>query len=154
MENFTITTDKALVDADLLMINEPSLPEAMRQLELSEALVGLVDEKPVAVCLLVKRKGFYEVTNLAVAEPFEGTDAARELLLYACDYIRAKGEVYIVEVGAGNADLARHKTLMAMGFRVVGVWRDHFLRNVRFVKEIDGVPNCDLLRYQIDLRNA
>ncbi|MCL2579962.1 MAG: hypothetical protein FWE32_08010 [Oscillospiraceae bacterium] len=153
MENLEILTDKALVDADLLLLSEPSLPEAMRQLDMSEALVGMVSGKAVAVCLFVKRKHHYDVINLSIAPEYGESDAAKEMLLYAFDYIRAKGE-NLIEIGAGNAELFRHKALMSMGFRVIGVWRDHFLRKSRPINDIDGIPNCDLLRYQIDLRYA
>jgi GNAT superfamily N-acetyltransferase len=152
MNDFSIVTDKTLVDVELLLQNEPSLPEAMRQLNLSEAFVAVRGERTAGVCLLSKRRGCYDITNLAVdpAPQYEGVD--KELLFYALDYIRIQGERF-VEIGAGNADLDRHELLTRLGFRVVGVWSDHFMREGRMAVMLCGVLNQDLLRYRLDIKD-
>jgi hypothetical protein len=42
MDNFSITVSKDLADVDLLLQEQPSLPEAMRQLNLCDAFVGVL----------------------------------------------------------------------------------------------------------------
>ena len=149
MSDFSIVMDKELVDAELLMQNEPSLPEAMRQLNLCEAFVGVKGGQAICVCLLAKRKGYYDVVNLAIDAMHQNIGADKELLLYTLDYVRVQGGA-LVEIGAGNAEFRRHEMLISLGFRVVGVWRDHFQTTAQNIP----VPNLDMLRYRIDLRNA
>lgn len=153
MDDFTIVTDKTRVDVDLLLQHEPSLPEAMRQLNLSEAFIAVKGERTVGVCLLSRRKGYHDVVNLA-AEPLRA-DAGidKELLLYVIDYVRVQGGRF-VEIGAGSADLARHEMLLRLGFRVVGVWTDHFVKEGRMAPPEDGILNRDMVRYRIDLKDG
>jgi len=146
--------DKTMASADLLMLNEPSLPEAMRQLNLCDAFVAVKDAaKAICVCLLAKRKDFYDVVNLALDQDYINSGADKEVLLYALDYVRAQGG-NIVEIGAGNAELRRHEMLIALGFRVVGVWRNHFPPNTKAAAPQNPVPNLDMIRYRFDLRGT
>lgn len=151
MDGFMIVMDKELASVDLLLQNEPSLPEAMRQLNLCDAFVGLAGDRAIAVCLLAKRKGYYDVVNLAVDARYEDTDACHELLMYVLDYVRVQGGVF-VEAGAGNAHTRRHGMFMRLGFRVVGVWADHFLEKTGRQTLENGILNRDMIRYRINLR--
>ncbi len=149
MENFSISINKDLVDVDLLLQDQLSLPEAMRQLNLCEAFVGVLSGRTVAVCLLAKRKNYYDIVNLAVAALPEDTGVIYELLMYVMDYVRVQGGRF-VEIGMGNAELRRHALLIRLGFRVVGVWGDYFARGGETAQP-GKVVNRDLLRYRIDL---
>lgn len=150
MSDFNIVMNKELVTADLLMQNEPSLPEAMRQLNLCEAIVAEKDGAAICVCLLKKREEHYEIVNLAFDKRHLNTNADRELLFFVLDSVRAQGGKS-VEIGAGNAEMRRHEMLITMGFRVVAVWRDHFPAGVASTDKRITVPNRDMLRYRIDL---
>ncbi len=150
MDNFSITVSKDLADVDLLLQEQPSLPEAMRQLNLCDAFVGVLGGRTVAVCLLAKRKHYHEIVNLAVAPLQEESEVIYQLLMYVMDYVRVQGGRF-VEIGAGDADLRRHALLIRLGFRVVGVWSDYYLRNGRVTGPGNKTVNRDMLRYRIDL---
>ena len=150
MSDFEIVMYKTLVKPELLLRDEPSLPEAMRLLNLCEAFVAVKGGKAISVCLLSSSKGHYNVTCLALDENHSGTGADKELLLYALDYARARGGAS-VEIGTGNAQLKRHEMFTMMGFRVVGVWRDHFPgKGDNSTSSGSPIPNRDLLRYRIE----
>ena len=145
MNDFAIVMDKDLVDVDLLMLNEPLLPEAMRQLNLCEAIVGVRSGQTICVALLAKRKGYFDIVNLALDKGHGQSGADKELLLYTLDWVRAQGGS-LVEIGADTTDLVRHEMFINMGFRVVGVWRDRLPQG-------GADSQRDILRYRIDLRS-
>ncbi len=149
MDNFSIVANKDLADIDLLLREQPSLPEAMRQLNLCDTFVGVLGGQTVAVCLLARRKNYFEIVNLAVASIPEESEVTYQMLMYVMDYVRVQGGSYI-EIGVGDGDFRRHALLIRMRFRVVGVWRDYFARS-KHAEQGNRPAHRDMLRYRIDL---
>ncbi len=81
MEGLLITMDKEQARQELLLLDQPSLPEAMRQLNLCDAFLGMIGGHNVAVCLLSKRKKCHEVVNLS-ADPAVSDEVLTEVLFY------------------------------------------------------------------------
>lgn len=151
LNGYEVVMDKERVNIDLLLQNEPSLPEAKRQLNLCQAFVGLLDGKDVAVALLTKRKGYFDIVNLGVNPSYQDTPAEYELLLFMLDYIRVHGERFL-EIGVPSVDFRRHALLIRLGFRVVGVWANHCNGEVHTLEDGSQITNRDMLRYRIDLQ--
>ena len=151
MEGFKIVTDKDKIDVDLLLTADPSLPQVMRNLNQSYSFAGLLGDRTVAVCLLDKKDDVYDIVNLAIKQDFQNKGLAKEMVRFALDYVRAHGGRY-VEAGAGNSNIPMYVLLQKLGFRVVGVWKNHFISDTPQPHTANFIVDRDMIRFQLDLR--
>ena len=68
-----------------------------------------------------------EIMNLSINEKWQGKGYAKALIEYACLFSAANG-YRIVEIGTGNSSLNQLALYQKVGFRMVEIVRDYFIR--------------------------
>ena len=91
-----------------------------------------------------------EIRLLEVAPDWRHSDIGLRLLMELADALRSAG-VRREVAGAGNAELDRIELLTRAGFRMAYVERDGCSPERGWIPAGDGVPNRDVLWFEIDL---
>ncbi len=153
MYEFTINELRANEDIpfELLLLADPS-PKAIRKyITDGEMFVGRANGEVVGVIVLVDRGASAdEVINVAVDEAYQGRGIGNKLIRYAMAYTKCKGKNYL-EIGTGNSSLGQLALYQKLGFRIVGVDQDFFMRNYDEVIYENGIQCVDMIRLSMNL---
>lgn len=136
----------------LLLLADPDSQQVMRYLPDSRVLALAADEHIVGVVVITDRaEGEAEVTNLAVDEAWQGHGLGRRLLESAIAQARARG-LQRLAIATGNSSLAQLGLYQRVGFRIVGVDPDYFVRHYPEPIIENGIACRDQLRLVLELR--
>ena len=123
---------------------ETYLPDS-RLLALNEA-----DSVRGVLTLTPREPGVAEITSLAVEDEWQERGLGRRLLLAAIEQAREAG-LQRLTIATGNSSLAQLGLYQRLGFRIVGIETDHFVR--RYPEPIyeNGIQCRDQIRLALDL---
>lgn len=135
----------------LLLLADPDREQVLRYLPQSR-LSALVDgERAVAVVVITPCGGeAVEITNLAVDEAWQGRGLGRRLLESAIERARSDG-LRRLTIATGNSSLAQLGLYQRVGFRIVGVDPDYFVRHYPEPIFENGIQCRDQIRLAIEL---
>jgi ribosomal protein S18 acetylase RimI-like enzyme len=141
------------ITVELLRDSRISLPRLKEVIEMDDsvALIARENGNSAGMCVVEKRPEGYELIHLCVAPLFRRQSIAREVLAHSMDYVRVLGG-QVLTAGAANSDLTAFTVLQKLGFRVTGVYRDHYRSGREVTVDELGVAGIDMLRYEADLR--
>ena len=155
----TINTTISTIQTDqypwpLLLEADPSREQVEKYIH-SSIVTGLfvLDKIAGVLVLTAKDEGVFEISNLAVSAEHRGRGYGRMLLLDAICRARELGGSR-VEIGTGNSSLAQLRLYQSLGFRIVGIDRDYFVRNYMEPIEENGIRCLDMIRLSLDLADV
>lgn len=135
----------------LLLLADPCREQVARYLPQSRVL-ALAEEGVVrgVLTLTARSWGVVEITNLAVAEEWQGRGLGRRLLEAAIDTARSVGALRL-DICTGNSSLAQLGMYQRMGFRIASVEHDYFSLNYPEPIIENGIRCRDRLRLDMVL---
>ncbi len=136
---------------DLLLEADPSRGQIETYLPGSE-VVGVFCEDVIIGVLALFPKGRHavEIKNVSVTLEHRGRGFGRLLLLDAVKRARTQGYSQI-EIGTGNSSLGQLALYQKIGFRIVGIDQDFFIRNYPEPIVENGVRCRDMVRLAMKL---
>ncbi|MDH1009229.1 GNAT family N-acetyltransferase [Pseudomonas nicosulfuronedens] len=123
---------------------ESYLPDS-RLLALNEA-----DSVRGVLTLTPREPGVAEITSLAVEDEWQERGLGRRLLLAAIEQAREAG-LQRLTIATGNSSLAQLGLYQRLGFRIVGIETDHFVRHYPEPIYENGIQCRDQIRLALDL---
>ncbi|MBD9634112.1 GNAT family N-acetyltransferase [Pseudomonas sp. PDM19] len=123
---------------------ESYLPDS-RLLALNEA-----DSVRGVLTLTPRESGVAEITSLAVEDEWQERGLGRRLLLAAIEQAREAGLQRLI-IATGNSSLAQLGLYQRLGFRIVGIEPDHFVRHYPEPIYENGIQCRDQIRLALDL---
>ncbi|PJI48110.1 MAG: GNAT family N-acetyltransferase [Pseudomonas sp.] len=123
---------------------ESYLPDS-RLLALNEA-----DSVRGVLTLTPREPGVAEITSLAVEDEWQERGLGRRLLLAAIEQAREAGLLRLT-IATGNSSLAQLGLYQRVGFRIVGIEVDHFVRHYPEPIYENGIQCRDQIRLALDL---
>ncbi|MFK8400447.1 GNAT family N-acetyltransferase [Pseudomonas sp. BGr12] len=123
---------------------ESYLPDS-RLLALNEA-----DCVRGVLTLTPREPGVAEITSLAVEDEWQERGLGRRLLLAAIEQAREAG-LQRLTIATGNSSLAQLGLYQRLGFRIVGIETDHFVRHYSEPIYENGIQCRDQIRLALDL---
>ncbi len=100
--------------------------------------------------LINTRPHTIELVNIAVKEEKQGMGIGRFMILDAIERTKFLG-VKTLEVGTGNSSLGQLVLYQKLGFRIVGIDRDFFIKYYKEEIIENGIICIDMIRLSIDL---
>lgn len=135
----------------LLLLADPCREQVARYLPQSRVLALAENGVVRGVLTLTARSwGVVEITNLAVAEAWQGRGLGRRLLEAAIDAARSAGALRL-DICTGNSSLAQLGLYQRMGFRIASVEHDYFSLNYPDPIIENGIRCRDRLRLDMVL---
>ncbi|MCP8462693.1 GNAT family N-acetyltransferase [Pseudomonas sp. ZM23] len=136
----------------LLLLADPDGGQVLRYLAQSRVLALEGEERVLGVVVITPREaGVAEITNLAVDESCQGRGLGRRLLLAAIEQSRDAG-VQRLTIATGNSSLAQLSLYQRVGFRIVGVEPDYFVRHYPEPIFENGIQCRDQILLALDLQ--
>jgi ribosomal protein S18 acetylase RimI-like enzyme len=136
---------------DLLLDADPSRTHV--ESYLSDALTRIAkrDDDVIGVYALKRMDAItFELMNIAVAEPYQGTGLGRRLLGHSIGLAESNG-ARVIDVGTGNSSFSALRFYQRAGFRIVGVEPDFFTNNYAEPIVEDGIHCVDMIRLRLVL---
>ncbi|WP_447744329.1 GNAT family N-acetyltransferase [Pseudomonas nicosulfuronedens] len=143
--------DPAHAPWPLLLLADPSREQVEGYLQRSR-LLGIFDTgRALGVVVITPREqGTAEISNLAVDEAWQGRGLGRRLLEAAIRQARTDGLLRLT-IATGNSSLAQLGLYQRVGFRIVGIEVDHFVRHYPEPIYENGIQCRDQIRLVLDL---
>lgn len=115
-------------------------------------VVGLIDNSETLGVSVIRQLDNLsaEIMNIAVDEKHQGKGLGKLLILQSLEECATRG-VKSVEIGTGNSSVAQLYLYQKMGFRIVGIIRDHFVKNYPDPIFENGIQCRDMIRLRRDL---
>ena len=131
---------------DLLLLADPSR-EAIEKYIHESVVVALHQDESVAgiVVLTQVGEGAVEIKNIAVDPAFQRQGIGRRLLEEAIRRCRAGGAREVV-IGTGNSSVGQLALYQKVGFQIVGIDRDFFVKNYPEPIVENGIVCRDMVR--------
>ncbi|MGD1895040.1 MAG: GNAT family N-acetyltransferase [Cyclobacteriaceae bacterium] len=138
-----------LVPLDLLLIADPSEQQIALYLPHAECFVA-EDERVLAVCVVKSIDPYSaEIVNIAVYPDQQGTGVGTKLLRFLIDQLRGRGvKQLVLGTGTFGYQLTFYQRL---GFRVIEVERNYFLKHYDQPIYESGIQHKDRLMLELDL---
>lgn len=133
----------------LLLEADPSETSVLGYLSRSTCFLATRAGRECGVALVVRNNDAeFELMNIAVVPERQQAGIGTALLQHVVEFARSAGAARLV-VGTGTFGY-QLKFYQRAGFRVIGVERDHFLRNYAEPLFESGVQHKDMLRLAVD----
>jgi ribosomal protein S18 acetylase RimI-like enzyme len=150
---FTIKPIKLIdeVPVDLLLLADPSI-EQIRQYSSNSAIFVAVHDQEIVGAIIISRlsESALEIINLAVYEDFQGKGIGKILIQTAIQFAK-NIKAQRIEIGTGNSSLMQLGFYQKCGFRIHGIWENHFIKNYEEEIYENGIQCRDMIRLKIDL---
>jgi ribosomal protein S18 acetylase RimI-like enzyme len=91
-----------------------------------------------------------EIMNIAINEKHQGKGLGQLLIARSLEECAARG-IKSVEIGTGNSSIAQLYLYQKMGFRIVGIIRDYFVKNYPDLIFENGIQCKDMIRLRREL---
>jgi len=135
----------------LLLKADPSREQIEGYLSDSRLLALSEAQSVRGVLTLTPREpGTAEITSLAVEDEWQERGLGRRLLLAAIEQAREAG-LKRLSIATGNSSLAQLGLYQRVGFRIVGIEVDHFVRHYPEPIYENGIQCRDQIRLELDL---
>ncbi|WP_428267880.1 GNAT family N-acetyltransferase [Haliangium sp.] len=137
---------------ELLLDADPSRHMVERYLSSSDTYVLETEAGIIGVVVLCPLgPNELEIKNIAVDDDHQGRGWGRRLLAFSIDEARAR-RVQRLHIGTGNSSIGQLALYQKLGFRIVGVDRDFFVRGYPEPLFENGIRCRDMIRLQLDLQ--
>ncbi|MCR9142663.1 MAG: GNAT family N-acetyltransferase [bacterium] len=100
--------------------------------------------------ILETRPRTIEIMNVAVLPELQGQGIGKDLVRHAIERARTKGAKSI-EIGTGNSSVGQLALYQKMGFRILGIDFDYFVRFYEEPLYENGIQVRDMIRLAQDL---
>ena len=93
-------------------------------------MIGLIESDELRGVSVINPLGSVsaEIMSIAVDERHQGKGLAKLLIARSLEDCSARG-IKNVEIGTGNSSVSQLNLHQKMGFRIVGILHDHFVKN-------------------------
>jgi ribosomal protein S18 acetylase RimI-like enzyme len=136
---------------DLLLLADPHVAAIAKYISDSEVLLAESDGVTVGVCAVMPiGNGAAEIKNVAVHEDFQGKGIGKNLIQHAITHSRRRG-FRTLEIGTGNAGLMQLGLYQRLGFEMVSIDRDFFVRNYPEPIFENGIACKHMVRLELKL---
>jgi ribosomal protein S18 acetylase RimI-like enzyme len=135
----------------LLLLADPSRSQI--ESYISESIViGLIDNSTIVGVSVIRPKDneSAEIMNIAINEKHQGKGLGQLLIARSLEECAARG-IKSVEIGTGNSSIAQLYLYQKMGFRIVGIIRDYFVKNYPDLIFENGIQCKDMIRLRREL---
>ncbi len=135
----------------LLLLADPSRSQI--ESYISESIViGLIDNSTIVGVSVIRPKDneSAEIMNIAINEKHQGKGLGQLLIARSLEECAARG-TKSVEIGTGNSSIAQLYLYQKMGFRIVGIIRDYFVKNYPDLIFENGIQCKDMIRLRREL---
>jgi ribosomal protein S18 acetylase RimI-like enzyme len=135
----------------LLLDADPSRTRVESYLSDTLTRIAKRDDDVIGVYALKQMDAItFELMNIAVAEPYQGTGLGRRLLGHSIGLAESNG-ARVIDVGTGNSSFEALRFYQLAGFRIVGVEPDYFTNNYPEPIVEDGIRCVDMVRLRLEL---
>ena len=136
---------------DLLLLADPSRQQIESYLSTGTCYTARLHGLTVGVLVLLETgPGTIEIMNIAVAEDYQGQGIGKQLVAEAVRIARQK-KANRLEVGTGNSSIDELAFYQKVGFRMVSIDRDFFLRHYDEPIFENGIQCRDMVRFAMEL---
>lgn len=135
----------------LLLLADPSRKQIESYIRES-IVIGLIDAGGILGVSVIRNLDSLsaEIMNIAVDETHQGKGLGKLLIARSLEECAARG-IKSVEIGTGNSSIAQLYLYQKMGFRIVGIIRDHFVKNYSDPIFENGIQCSDMIRLRREL---
>jgi ribosomal protein S18 acetylase RimI-like enzyme len=143
-----VETDPANIPRDLLLSADPSPEMVDSYLYRGRWFAAVLDGAMIGeLVIVVTRPLTWEIMNVAVAEAWQRRGVATRLISHVLRLAR-DAKVRTVEIGTGAPGATQLILYQRLGFRVIGVDRDFFVRHYPEPIYENGIWCRDMLRLE------
>jgi len=135
----------------MALLLEGDSSERMIARYLSQSLVFVYEERgaTIGVCVLQHTSDVTcEVMNIAVSAERRNQGIGKKLLLHAIDFARSSG-CRSIEIATGNSGIGQLYLYQKVGFEMVSLEIDYFVKNYDEPIVEDGIPCKHQLRLRL-----
>ncbi len=135
----------------LLELADPSRPRIREYLQNGECFTAELNGQVIGAFVLEpKDKDLLETMNISIEEAFQNQGFGKQLLKYISTYARQQG-YKTLRICTGNSSIAQFALYQKVGFDLIEIERDHFLKN--YEEEIweNGIRCRHLLVLEMEL---
>jgi ribosomal protein S18 acetylase RimI-like enzyme len=135
----------------LLLLADPNRNQIESYISES-TVIGMIDSSKIVGVSVIKQLNneSAEIMNIAIDEKYQGMGLGKLLITRSVDECATRG-VKSVEIGTGNSSIAQLYLYQKMGFRIVGIIRDHFVKNYPDPIFENGIQCRDMIRLRREL---
>lgn len=136
---------------DLLLSADPNKDLVDKYLKVGECFVARNESDEIVgeYVLLNNPDRIFEIINVAVDPKYQGQGFGKTLILDAIS--RAKDRcAQKIEIGTGNSSFTQLALYQKCGFRIVGVYKDFFIKNYPEPIFENGIQCVDKIMLSID----
>jgi ribosomal protein S18 acetylase RimI-like enzyme len=135
----------------LLLLADPSRSQIESYIS-DSIVIGLIESDEIRGVAVIKPidNSSAEIMNIAVDERHQGKGLGKLLIAHSLEECSARG-IKNVEIGTGNSSVAQLHLYQKMGFRIVGILHDHFLKNYPDPIFENGIQCRDMIRLRREL---
>lgn len=125
----TLVKDKTKLPFHLLKLADPSRKLIEQYTTSGSSYIAKHKDKIVGVIVLLPiNSSSIEIKNIAILEAFQDKGFGKELLQYANNLSKQKGYKTLV-IGTGNSSIYQLKLYQKVGFEIVKIKRNFFLKH-------------------------
>lgn len=115
------------IPKDLLLLADPSWQHILSYLHDSRAIAVLLDGNVIGAALIFQEDQRAEILNLAISPAYQNQGLGQQLLSKVLDLSKTMG-VSEVRIATGNSSIAQLYLYQKMGFQLMAVDFDYFIR--------------------------
>lgn len=136
---------------DLLLLADPSRQQIESYLSVGTCYTATLNGLTTSVFVLLEiEPGTIEIMNIAVAEDYQGQGIGKRLIAEVVTIAREK-KANRLEVGTGNSSIDELAFYQKVGFRMVRIERNFFLRHYDEPIFENGIQCMDMVRFAMEL---
>ena len=136
---------------DLLLLADPSRRQIESYLSTGVCYTARLNGLTVGVFVLLETgPGTIEIMNIAVAEDYQEQGIGKQLIAEAVTIAR-QTKAHRLEVGTGNSSIDELAFYQKVGFRMISIDRDFFLRHYDEPIFENGIQCLDMVRFAMEL---
>lgn len=135
----------------ILLLADPSENIVNEYIKRGKVFIAKIEDNVVgAYVLIYTRPETIEIVNIAVKEEWQGKGIGKVLLEDAIKKSKDLG-AKVLDIGTGNSSIYQLALYQKVGFRIVSVDRDFFIKHYKEEIYENGIRCIDMIRLSMDL---
>jgi len=135
----------------ILLLADPSKEIVDDYIARGKVFTAIAEENIVGVYVLIyTRPETIEIVNIAVKEDWQGKGIGKTLLKDAIIKSKSLG-AKVLDIGTGNSSIYQLTLYQKIGFRIVGVDKDFFVKHYEEDIYENDIRCIDMVRLSMDL---
>ncbi|KRK97811.1 hypothetical protein FD04_GL000782 [Secundilactobacillus odoratitofui DSM 19909 = JCM 15043] len=154
MTAITFEVPKQVTDEMMVLLLSADPDEQMIESYIHRAEIRVAksaDQIVGVICTLTTRPLTVEIVNLAVRDDYQNHGIGAQLINEVIQHCRAE-KVTTLAIGTGSTSFGPLYLYQKLGFRMVGVDRDFFVRHYSRPIEENGLVLRDMIRLELNLK--